>query len=103
MAEYIEREALETSLNDRLNRFMKLYGDNDLFVQGFDECIGKVEDFPNAKDVAPVRHGRWIMPLLMADGHIHGKCSHCHKIRIIDDYCSACGAVMDIDLGDTED
>ena len=31
------------------------------------------------------------------------KCSHCHKIRIIDDYCSACGAVMDIDLEDTED
>ena len=25
------------------------------------------------------------------------------KIRIIDDYCSACGAVMDIDLEDTED
>ena len=41
------------------------------------------------------------MPLLMEDGHIHAECSNCHEIRIIDDYCSACGAI--IDLEDTED
>lgn len=57
--------------------------------------------FLNAAELAPVRHGRWIMPLLMEDGHIHAECSHCHKIRIIDDYCSACGAIMDLE--DTED
>ena len=61
------------------------------------DCI----KFMDAADVTSVRHGKWIMPLLMEDGHIHAECSHCHKIRIIDDYCSACGAIMDLE--DTED
>ena len=82
---YIERAEIE--------RFIKEHGK-----------IGPYDDdlLPDA-DVIPVQHGWWIMPLLMEDGHIHGECSHCYKIRIIDDYCSACGAVMDIDLEDMED
>lgn len=44
-------------------------------------------------DVAPVRHGRWINNT-MIDGHIHAECSECHKVRIIDNYCSNCGAKM---------
>lgn len=58
MAEYIEREALERSLNERLNRLFKLHGRHDHYVQGFDDCVGRVEEFP-AADVAPVRHGKW--------------------------------------------
>ena len=97
MAEYIEREVL----------YEKAYwhgGHPDVdnpFPDGVDAIDIKDIDTIPAADVSPVRHGRWIMPLLMADGHIHGECSHCHKIRIIDDYCSACGAVMDLE--DTED
>ena len=82
---YIERAEIE--------RFIKEHGK----IDPYDDDL-----LPDA-DVIPVQHGWWIMPLLMEDGHIHGECSHCHKIRIIDDYCSACGAVMDIDLEDTED
>ena len=82
---YIDRTDIE--------RFIKEHGK-----------IGPYDDdwLPDA-DVTPVQHGWWIMPSLMEDGHIHGECSHCHKIRIVDDYCSACGAIMDIDLEDTED
>lgn len=98
MHEYLERASLETSLNDRLNRFMKLYGDHDLFVQGFDECIGKVEDFPNAKDVAQVRHGRW---------NSDETCSCCGKKSTegldaekwnywFPDFCPHCGAIMNV-------
>ena len=85
MAEYIEREA---ALNE-INKAHGLY-----------EASLRVSDIKTA-NVAKMRHGKWIMPLLMADGHIHGECSHCHKIRIIDDYCSACGTIMDLE--DMED
>ena len=80
---YIDRTDIE--------RFIKEHG----MIRSYDSDL-----LPDA-DVAPVRHGRWIMPLLMADGHIYAECSNCHEIRIIDDYCSACGAI--IDLEDTED
>ena len=69
MDEYIEREALERSLNERLNRLFKLHGRHDHYVQGFDDCVGRVEEFP-AADVTPVRHGRW------DDDH---KCTVCHN------------------------
>ena len=41
--------------------------------------------------------GHWINPTMMPDninGHIHGECSVCHKVRIVDKYCSNCGAKM---------
>lgn len=28
------------------------------------------------------------------DGHMHGECSVCHKLRIVDKYCPNCGARM---------
>ena len=56
--EYIEREALEVSLNHRLNFLMAENGEYDHYTSGFDEAVTRVEDFP-AADVAPVRHGRW--------------------------------------------
>lgn len=90
MTEYIERESLINHVED-----LPTWGtDGDMLDR--QDVIGSIENRP-AADVAPVRHGKWIMPLLMADGHIHGECSHCHKIRIIDDYCSACGAIMDLE------
>lgn len=53
MAEYIEREALEVSLNHRLNFPIAENGEYDHYTSGFDEAITRVEDFPSA-DVAPV-------------------------------------------------
>lgn len=41
----------------------------------------------------PARLGHWIAPDML-DGRIHAECSCCHKIRVMDDFCSACGAQM---------
>ena len=91
MTEYINREeAIRALLNDAQEQ-----------VGYSREDAADCSRYMDAADVAPVQHGRWIMPLLMADGHIYAECSNCHEIRIIDDYCSACGAI--IDLEDTED
>lgn len=97
MTEYIEREAL----------YEKAYWhgehpnvDNP-FPDGVDAIDIKDVDAIPAADVAPVRHGRWIAPFLSDGGNMCAECSNCHKIRIFDDYCSACGAIMD--LNDLED
>ena len=100
MPKYIERDALEVTLNHRLNFLMAENGEYDHYTSGFDEAVTRVENFP-AADVAPVRHGRWIAPFLSDSGNMCAECSNCHKIRIFDDYCSACGAIMD--LNDMED
>ena len=94
MDEYFEREALERSLNERLNRLFKLHGRHDHYVQGFDDCVGRVEEFP-AADVAPVRHGRWDKD---------GCCTVCgeeaiyyweRSTHVYTDFCPNCGAKMD--------
>ena len=97
MTEYIEREAL----------YEKSYWhgehpnvDNP-FPDGVDAIDIKDVDAIPAADVAPVRHGRWIAPFLSDGDNMCAECSNCHKIRIFDDYCSACGAIMD--LNDLED
>ena len=91
MAEYIEREiAIKALMNDAPEQVS--YSREDAA-----DCIR----YMDAADVAPVRHGRWIAPFLSDGGNICAECSNCHKIRIIDDYCSACGTIMDLE--DTED
>ena len=52
-----------------------------------------------AVDAAPVVHGRWIAPTEL-DGHTVAECSRCHKIRAMDDFCSSCGARMDLPEGE---
>ena len=57
MAKYIEREALEISLNHRLNFLMAEYGEYNHYTSGFDGAVTMVENFP-AADVEPVQE--WI-------------------------------------------
>jgi hypothetical protein len=38
--------------------------------------------------------GRWLY-FEYFDGHMHGECSACHKIRIVDKYCPNCGTRME--------
>ena len=59
------------------------------------------DDDGNVIEISTVRHGRWIAPFLSDGGNMCAECSNCHGIRIFDDYCSACGAIMD--LNDLED
>lgn len=39
-------------------------------------------------------HGEWI-ELHEENGHEVGTCSHCRHVRIVDNYCPNCGALMD--------
>ena len=84
MAEYIKKEDIEQKIQDGLNNL----------VLGHDaiEVLGMIYEMP-AADVTTVVHGWWINNT-MIDGHIHAECSECHKVRIIDNYCSNCGAKM---------
>ena len=97
MAEYIKKEALMFAL------CKEIIGDGD-YYNGKDDMQDQIRDmvsqFP-ATDATPVKHGRWIAPFLSDGGNMCAECSNCHKIRIFDDYCSACGAIMD--LNDLED
>ena len=53
MAEYIEREALEKNLNERLAYLLDKNGPYDYYTDGYDEAVSTVEEFLSA-DVAPV-------------------------------------------------
>ena len=83
MAEYIEREAAQTSC--RKYSFAESY---DAFAV---DCILKA--IP-AADVATVRHGRWIMH--DDEFGLTCECSVCHIETMGDgNYCPNCGAKMD--------
>ena len=43
------------------------------------------------------RTGEWLHEELIpntVEGHVHGECSACHAVRIVDNYCPNCGAIM---------
>ncbi len=54
----------------------------------------------NATPTADVRenvHGEWLYTQLIPntiEGNMHGECSVCHKVRIVDNFCPNCGADM---------
>lgn len=66
-------------------------------LEGTSPC----EQFIN-KDVAPVRHGRWVKE--KRDVLIHWHCSACRDCYFLDvpnaKYCPHCGCKMDMDGGD---
>lgn len=91
MAEYIEREAFLEKMK-RTDRY---------FSVKFD-----VEEFP-AADVAPVKHGRWVMTLYTTSSKrgrvVSNKkfaCSECGygNGRKQTNYCPNCGAKMDLEV-----
>lgn len=91
MAEYIERKMALAVLaeEEKACDFDALDG---LYIA--EDCISKVP----AADVAPVRHGQWLLKHIGA-GHMW-ECSCCHQrpcIYITEDtaYCPNCGAKMD--------
>ena len=88
MKEYIEREAAKEEILSWavcINHPELLNKEDTMY------CIASLP----AADVAPVRHGRWIGEPVDIDGHTAMECSECHKIRVLDEYCSSCGARMD--------
>ena len=99
MAKYIEREALEVELNNRLNFLMGENGEYDHYTSGFDEAVTRVENFPDA-DVAPVRYGRWETNSDRPDSLICSVCNCGFDMWKHDphNYCPNCGANMDLEV-----
>ena len=102
MAEYIEREALEKMLNERLTYLLDKNGPYDYFTDGYDEAVSTVEEFLSA-DVAPVVHGRWDDSgrYTFPGGSTAVRCTNCgcalteNEYRLNNwNYCPVCGAKM---------
>ena len=95
MAEYIEKEAALKTLEELRNDFIKrnALGSAD----GVEDSIAEIENLPTA-DVAPVVHGKWLLPGRLG----RSMCSVCRcydKERRpfyinIWNYCPNCGARM---------
>ena len=86
MPSYIEEGALLKELNDP-----------DIFdtYNDYSMVFDTIDNFPTA-DVAPVRHGHWI---INSDGY-YPQCSECMsepRGREMTKYCGECGAKMDGD------
>jgi len=96
MAEYIEREALEKNLNERLAYLLDKNGPYDYYTDGYDEAVSTVEEFL-AADVVPVVHGRWLTSSDMPDTLICSKCNCVYDMWKHDphNYCPNCGTKMD--------
>lgn len=94
MTNYIEREALLSKFN--IDDMMNVNGTLILL----NDARKAIKDAPSA-DVAPVRHGEWIV---CGDGdNVPWMCSHCgrttaSKYKIAyGKYCPNCGAKMDLE------
>ena len=99
MAEYIEREALMVAL------CKEIVGDGD-YYNGKDDMQDQIRDmvsrFP-ASDVAPIRHGRWVLD----EKRYVVYCSECSEpvsyypnirdVREENHYCPNCGCRMDLE------
>ena len=103
MEEYIEREALEKNLNERLAYLLDKNGPYDYYTDGYDEAVSTVEEFLSA-DVAPVVHGRWDDSgrYTFPGGSTAVRCTNCgcalteSEYRLNNwNYCPVCGAKMD--------
>lgn len=90
MAEYIEREAAQKVAE----RYGCTSGATLGRHSGLADCIAsEIEALP-AADVAPVRHGRWI--LIETDEEQLFFCSECENKEYWEsDFCPSCGAKMD--------
>ena len=90
MAEYVDREAIKSAIRKRVN--------NSLIISWL---ISIVNTIP-AAEVAPVVHGRWILPTKLGHRYFDiPHCSACDGVPCgVDEntkYCPNCGARMDDD------
>lgn len=68
---------------------------NEGWADACDLIRGRISAMPPST-VVPTKCGKWIGEMTDIGGHTAMECSCCHKIRIIDAFCSACGAQMDL-------
>ena len=94
---YIERELLLIGIDGCISLlYAQAKGEpiQEAAIKLVETTRNYIDSLP-AADVAPVRHGRWVGEPVDIDGHTAMECSECHKVRILDEYCSSCGARMD--------
>ena len=101
MAEYIDREVFKKSVEEYYCKPCKAEGKdyNGCRCRAcwVDDMLDDIDCFQPAADVAPVRHGRWIID--SAGGKI--ACSDCRCIYLgyngglPPNYCPNCGAKLD--------
>ena len=95
MTKYIELEALKNRFAKRLVWLKKdIHDEYSLGLHdGCEYDIKLIDEIPTA-DVAPVRHGRWIMH--DDEFGLTCECSVCHIETMGDgNYCPNCGCRMD--------
>lgn len=117
MAEYIDREALIQELYAKLCALHGELDENrivyDAFTDGFEECVGEVEKFQFAADVAPVMRGHWkkdrdtIKCTVCGFGMFPNRYTFMNGVCVTDNklpkYCENCGAKMGIGADDAAD
>ena len=92
MAEYIEREALMRRIKEIHCAECDSYHGVRCRACWVDDTLDYIDSEP-AADVAPVRHGRWIMH--DDEFGLTCECSVCHIETMGDgNYCPNCGADM---------
>ena len=99
MADYIEREEAMFRLSKWLEKASDtnkrgLYNFGE--IAAYQTSIVEINSIP-AADVAPVRHGRWIVIAELTDC-VYAKCDQCKITQVfyhnkpLTNYCPACGA-----------
>lgn len=97
--EYIDREALEKRLNERLECLRKEYGYYDHYTDGYDEAVDAVEETPAADVVEVVRcekckhwknHRTGLLNIKVGECHNDDFPFHCESqpITRATDFCS---------------
>ena len=94
----MNKEAIITELIDyKVDHDLEISNETlDILINmlKYQELTSVVEEFGNQKT------GHWeniqLIPNNMT-GHAYGECSVCGKLRIISNYCTNCGAKMDIE------
>ena len=100
MAEYFSKETLQEKLNRK-----KAGPANKRYTEGWNDAILMVKSMIHSEkvaDVAPVRHGRWLIPTKIGHRSFDiPHCSVCNGIPCgVDEntkYCPNCGAKMDLE------
>ena len=100
MAEYLSKETLQEKLNRK-----KAGPATKRYTDGWNDAILMVKSMihsEKAADVAPVRHGRWILDEkryvihCSECGEVSGYSLNLRDVREENHYCPNCGALMDL-------
>lgn len=88
MARYIDVEPLEDKLKEHIRKT-----ESELMLGALSTFMRLLDITPTA-DVAPVRHGRWVV--IDAEEPRRYGCSECKRLSWnMENYCGNCGAKMD--------